>query len=205
MDSQKFKRPFSLLAPLFKLDLCWHLGSLEMAALARLDANTESPQNAAPMCWTCLAAPCGGRPPWCIAPVSHWNSSATDWGGRWWMPPHVTDVSAPIHYTTHWTLPDTNVFRWRLIFLPYHLSLFFPSICQGPLDKQGKNIIQLQSCYERDKIEWVKQVTRLDASVVEFIPLNWLKDNQSAKSYQNSTHFALTETSLQRHRRALRH
>lgn len=70
------------------------------------------------------------------------------------------------------------------------ISLFFffflSSICQGPLDKQVKNIIQSQSCLERDKIEWSKQGKGMNSSAGGFVILSPLKDSQRVKIYQGT-------------------
>lgn len=75
------------------------------------------------------------------------HSAATLWGGTWWMPLHVTDISAPIDYC------NISYTAWhKCVSMTAHLSskssfsFFLSSICQGPLDKQVKNIIQSQSC-----------------------------------------------------------
>lgn len=56
------------------------------------------------------------------------RSSATDWGGMWWMPLHVTDISAPIDYN------NTSDTGWhKCVLMTAHLSshssllfFFFP-------------------------------------------------------------------------------
>lgn len=66
------------------------------------------------------------------------------------------------------------------------LCFFLSSICQGPLDKQVKNIIQSQSCLEGDKIEWLKEEKGINSSEVGFVILSSLKDSQRVKIYQGT-------------------
>lgn len=130
------------------------------------------------------------------------HSPATDWGGTWWMPLHVTDISALIHYATHRTLPDTNVFWRRLIFLPTHLSRFFPLYAKG----FWTNRIKISSNYSLVRREtrlsgWSRWCCwMLQQSAVDFILLDLLKGQpEYLPGYIKHTHLILTKMSLWGH------
>lgn len=78
-------------------------------------------------------------PLWCIAPgVTLKFFCQTFCGGMWWMPLHVTDISAPIDYCN---TSDTAWHKcaWMTAHLSSHssLSFFLSSICQGPFGQTG--------------------------------------------------------------------
>lgn len=156
--------PHPLLRPLSEAPprhLCWHLGTLEKAVLAHPDANTRGPQNAGRMLWTCHA----GTFPRDVSPECRIEILQPAFACHR-LRRNVMNVPSCYrhkcshrllqhigHHLTQMCCDDGSSF-FSLI------SLFFPrsSICQGPLDKQVKNIIQSRSCLEWE--DWVGKSRR---------------------------------------------
>lgn len=102
---------------LFEPNLSWHFGTLQRAALVHPDASKSEAD-------VYLATPRSDvhrdvLPKCCIEILL----LPQTWGGAWWMPLHVTDVSAPIDYC------NTSDTAWhKCVSMTAHLSSHFMSL-----------------------------------------------------------------------------
>lgn len=129
------------------------------------------------------------------------RSHATDWGGMWWMPLHVTDISAPIDYC------NTSDTAWHkcvsmTAHLSCHSSLFF-SFPQYAKDL-WTNRLKISSNHslvrrETRLSEWSRR-RRAECFSGRFCNFDRAEGQPESKDlprYIKHTHLVLTKMSLQ--------